>query len=67
MITSEEIITELQSKIEMLQEENESLWAMLEELKKSEVKNFQEALQTAHDRIELDRLLLRMPTNDTVN
>jgi len=64
---AEIIIAELQSKIEILEEENEALWDMLEELRKSEVKNFQEALQAAHDRIELDRILLRMPTDDTIN
>ena len=66
-MTAEVIISELQSKIEVLEEENEALWDMLEELRKSEVKNFQEALQAAHDRIELDRILLRMPTKKTVN
>ena len=64
---TEEIILELQSQIEDLQEENDSLWQMLEELKSSEIKNFQEALQAAHDRIELDRMLLRLPTDETVN
>ena len=66
-MTAETIISELQSKIEILEEENEALWDMLEELRKSEIKNFQKALQKAHDKIELDRILLRMPTDDTVN
>ena len=63
----EDIILELQDQIDDLREENESLWQMLDELKKSEIKNFQEALQAAHDRIELDRMLLRLPTDETVN
>ena len=66
-MTAETIISELQSKIEILEEENEALWDMLEELRKSEIKNFQSALQEAHDKIELDRILLRMPTDETVN
>tara|TARA_Y100001938_G_C8067860_1_gene421342 strand:+ start:968 stop:1168 length:201 start_codon:yes stop_codon:yes gene_type:complete len=64
---AEDIILELQAQIDDLREENESLWQMLEELKQSEIKNFQEALQAAHDRIELDRMLLRLPTDETIN
>tara|TARA_R100000664_G_C2641002_1_gene66020 strand:- start:152 stop:352 length:201 start_codon:yes stop_codon:yes gene_type:complete len=64
---AEDIILELQAQIDDLREENDSLWQMLEELKRSEVENFQEALQAAHDRIELDRMLLRMPVDETIN
>jgi hypothetical protein len=64
---NEDLILDLRDQVISLQEENESLWQMLEELKKSEVKNFQESLQAAHDRIELDRMLLRLPTDETIN
>ena len=41
----EALIKELELRISILEDENASLWGMLDELRKSDVQNFQEALQ----------------------
>jgi hypothetical protein len=63
----EKIIRDLEIRISILEDENASLWAMLEELKNSDVKNFQEALQEAHDQLALNRILLKMPVDGEIN
>jgi len=61
------LIKELELRISILEDENASLWGMLDELRKSDVANFQEALQKAHDQLVLNRLLIKMPTDSSIN
>ena len=61
------IVRDLEIRISILEDENASLWAMLDELKNSDVKNFQKALQEAHDQLALNRILLKMPVDGEVN
>tara|TARA_R110002020_G_scaffold26270_19_gene84895 strand:- start:1340 stop:1540 length:201 start_codon:yes stop_codon:yes gene_type:complete len=63
----EKIISELEIRISILEDENASLWGMLDELKNSDVKNFQKALQEAHDQLALNRILLKMPVDGEIN
>ena len=63
----EKIIRDLEIRITILEDENASLWGMLEELKNSDVKNFQDALQEAHDQLAMNRILLKMPVDGEVN
>ena len=63
----EAIIKELELRIAILEDENASLWGMLDELRKSEVNNFQEALQKAHDQLALNRILIKMPADSSIN
>jgi hypothetical protein len=63
----EAIIKELELRISILEDENASLWGMLDELRKSDVSNFQKALQEAHDQLALNRILIKMPTEGFVN
>ena len=67
MSTNEEFIDYLQETIEKLEAENNSLWSVLDALRESQEDDFPEILQAINDKIELNRILLRMPTNGTVN
>jgi prefoldin subunit 5 len=67
MNTNEEFIDYLQETIEKLEAENNSLWSVLDALRESQEDDFPEILQAINDKIELNRILLRMPTNGTVN
>jgi|GEM_PF-6936530 hypothetical protein len=44
-------ITELEAQVSLLREENESLWFMIEELKKSEVKEHKELIEKETNRV----------------
>tara|TARA_Y100001973_G_C5056464_1_gene260447 strand:- start:332 stop:532 length:201 start_codon:yes stop_codon:yes gene_type:complete len=63
----EVLIKELELRISILEDENASLWGMLDELRKSDVQNFQEALQKAHDELALHRMLIKMPAGGSIN
>ncbi len=52
-----ESIKKLEEQVNQLSDENSSLWDMLDEIRDSDVKNFEDALQEAHREIEIDRLL----------
>tara|TARA_B100001250_G_scaffold308943_1_gene270858 strand:+ start:273 stop:506 length:234 start_codon:yes stop_codon:yes gene_type:complete len=52
-----ESVSELQDQIQILTDERDSLWDMLDEIYKSDAKNFQESLQAAHTEMQLERLL----------
>jgi len=67
MNTNEEFIDYLQETIEKLEAENNSLWSVLDALRESQEDDFPEILQAINDKIELNRILLRMPTNGTIN
>ena len=67
MNTNEEFIDYLQETIEKLEAENNSLWCVLDKLRESQEDDFPEILQAIQDKIELNRILLRMPTNGTIN
>ena len=45
MTTKDEIINDLKKKIKGLEDENESLWAMLDESKKADVENWVELVE----------------------
>jgi len=67
MSTNEEFIDYLQETIEKLEAENNSLWCVLDKLRESQEDDFPEILQAIQDKIELNRILLRMPTSGTIN
>ena len=67
MSTNEEFIDYLQETIEKLEAENNSLWCVLDKLRESQEDDFQEILQAIQDTIELNRILLRMPTSGAIN
>ena len=67
MNTNEEFIDYLQETIEKLEAENNSLWCVLDKLRESQEDDFPEILQAIQDKIELNRILLRMPTSGTIN
>ncbi len=67
MSTNEEFIDYLQETIEKLEAENNSLWCVLDKLRESQEDDFPEILQSIQETIELNRILLRMPTSGTIN
>ena len=52
-----ESVQALEEQVKLLSDERDSLWGMLDEIKASEVANFEEALQSAHKEMQIDRLL----------
>ena len=57
--TDEEIIAELQEKVAKLEDENASLWHMIDEIWASDIKEYAEVMQRAHNEILLDRYMLQ--------
>ena len=53
----EKRVRELEDELCKLQDENDSLWKMLEEMRASDVANFTEALQEAHRELQIEKLL----------
>ncbi|MAG25641.1 hypothetical protein CMI47_08695 [Candidatus Pacearchaeota archaeon] len=53
----EKHVHKLEDEISRLQDENDSLWKMLEEMRASDVANFTEALQKAHRELQIEKLL----------
>ena len=57
-------IEQLESENSRLKDENASAWEMLEEIKASEVANFQDALEAAHRDLMYERLLESPPVGE---
>jgi len=53
----EKQIEEMQTVIDHLIDEKESTWQLLEEMRASEIQNFQDALEKAHRELMYERLL----------
>jgi hypothetical protein len=54
-------IRRLTADVARLEDENDSLWAMLDELHASDVSNFHETLQRAHEQLLLERIMRNGP------
>jgi hypothetical protein len=57
MITKDQIIEELESEIESLREENESLWFLLEELQNSDVSLFEKHISKALTDLKIKNMM----------
>ena len=64
-MTSEELkkrILELEGEVRSLRDENESLWLMLDEIKNSDIREFQEELTAALREMALFALMKKKPS-----
>jgi len=57
--TDKETIIELREQVKKLKDENESLWFMVDEIWASDIKEYAEVMQKAHNEILLDRYMLQ--------
>ena len=60
----EKQINEMQQTIDQLTDEKESAWQLLEEIRASEIENFQDALQQAHLELKYEKLLEGPPAGE---
>ena len=58
--TDEEIISELKIKVAKLEDENASLWDMIDEIWACDIKKHAEVMQKAHNELVMERLMRQM-------
>tara|TARA_Y100001973_G_C5169646_1_gene318257 strand:- start:923 stop:1147 length:225 start_codon:yes stop_codon:yes gene_type:complete len=59
-----EKIKELNKEIAELEDENQSLWDMLDEIAASDIKNWADVLQKEHDKMKIDKLMITKKMGD---
>ena len=59
-----EKIKELNKEIAELEDENQSLWDMLDEMAASDIKNWADVLQKEHDKMKIDKLMITKKMGD---
>ena len=59
-----EKIKELNKEIAELEDENQSLWDMLDEIAASDIKNWADVLQEEHEKMKIDKLMITKKMGD---
>jgi len=59
-----EKIKELKEEIIKLEDDNQSLWDMLDEIAASDIKNWADVLQKEHDKMKIDKLMITKKMGD---
>tara|TARA_B100000287_G_C20049929_1_gene549990 strand:- start:118 stop:342 length:225 start_codon:yes stop_codon:yes gene_type:complete len=59
-----EKIRELKKEIVKLEDENQSLWDMLDEIEASDVKKWADFLQKEHEKLKIDKLMVTKKMGD---
>ena len=59
-----EKIKELNKEIAELEDENLSLWDMLDKMAASDIKNWADVLQKEHDKMKIDKLMITKKMGD---
>lgn len=54
----------LEEEVAKLMDENQSLWDMLDEITASDIKNWTETLQKAHNEMKFDKLMVTKKIGD---
>ncbi len=62
--TDEELISELKTRVAELEDENNSLWDMIDEIWASDIKKHAEVMQKAHNELVMERLMRQMKPAD---
>jgi cell shape-determining protein MreC len=59
-----EKIKELNKEIAKLEDENQSLWDMLDEITESDIKKWTDVLQKEHEKMRIDKLMVTKKMGD---
>jgi len=59
-----EKIKELNKAIAKLEDENQSLWDMLDEITESDIKKWTDVLQKEHEKMRIDKLMVTKKMGD---
>jgi hypothetical protein len=62
--TEQTPIIELEARVKQLEDENASLWDMIDEIWASDIKKHAEVMQKAHNELVMERLMRQMKPAD---